>query len=357
MDGVTLLSRAPKEKNRALAVFSSFTTEVWMSIVIITIIVGVTLTIQAWITNKYAPWKSERFTLGNVLFSVTRSILKQDALLSAKGNANVTLTLWYIFGLILSVLYSGMMTATLAKPSFEKPIDSLHDLPEAVAKGYTLVVVEGSLLEYIFKVRASSLSFAKCCLVKKVPQQIATCFILTIFEFLCKLVIIPLSQYAKGGIYAETWKLFNHEDRSKSFVPTAEDKIDKILTEKLTFIRSELRAKILSEEVGPHLVHISREVFYLRPIGIACFAGAPFVKNFNKVLTRMGEGGLVDKWLNDEFLKINSNITVEEETRHRAFTVMQLQAAFYLVFLGYTLSGIALAFEYFIKKFAPTISF
>ena len=37
-------------------------------------------------------------------------------------------------------------------PTYEKPIDGLNDLPEAISQGFTLGVLTDSSLQYIFKV-------------------------------------------------------------------------------------------------------------------------------------------------------------------------------------------------------------
>lgn len=51
-----------------------------------------------------------------------------------------------------AALYSGTLTAVLAVPAFEKPIDGLTDLSKAIYQGFTLGVMLDSSLEYIFKV-------------------------------------------------------------------------------------------------------------------------------------------------------------------------------------------------------------
>lgn len=45
-----------------------------------------------------------------------------------------------------------MLIATLVTPSFEKPIDSLTDLPRAAKNGFTIGVIADSSSEYMFKV-------------------------------------------------------------------------------------------------------------------------------------------------------------------------------------------------------------
>ena len=55
---------------------------------------------------------------------------------------------------IYTVVYQGNLTASLAIPSYEKPIDSLQDLYVAVSeRGFKPVVSPSSSNEFIFKVR------------------------------------------------------------------------------------------------------------------------------------------------------------------------------------------------------------
>ncbi|XP_069946498.1 uncharacterized protein [Cherax quadricarinatus] len=73
-------------------------------------------------------------------------------------------------------MYSGTLTAVLAVPSFEKPIDSLEQLRQAHHDGYTIATTRDSSFQDAF-------------------------------------------QTAVSGIYHEVWKLFNHKEPDKSFLP------------------------------------------------------------------------------------------------------------------------------------------
>ncbi|KAK7063204.1 hypothetical protein SK128_012461 [Halocaridina rubra] len=50
-----------------------------------------------------------------------------------------------------SPLYSSNLTAVLAIPVYEKPIDSLEDLPRAVEDGYYLATGKGTSMEALFR--------------------------------------------------------------------------------------------------------------------------------------------------------------------------------------------------------------
>lgn len=51
-----------------------------------------------------------------------------------------------------SALYSGTLTAFLAIPEYERPIDSLSDVLEATKQGLIPVVIRESSVHYLFKV-------------------------------------------------------------------------------------------------------------------------------------------------------------------------------------------------------------
>ncbi|XP_066946116.1 glutamate receptor ionotropic, delta-1-like [Macrobrachium rosenbergii] len=104
-------SRSPKQKSQALAVLSPFTREVKVS-------------------NDRAsgPWLK-------VLWDAVESFMDRGS------------------------VYSGTLTAVLAIPAYEKPIDSLDDLPKAVADGFTIGVVRDSTNEYVFKILTEKFVF------------------------------------------------------------------------------------------------------------------------------------------------------------------------------------------------------
>lgn len=55
-------------------------------------------------------------------------------------------------------MYAGTLTAVLAIPAFEQPVDSLTDLPYASLDGFTVGTLKDSSTEFLFRV---------CCLEKE----------------------------------------------------------------------------------------------------------------------------------------------------------------------------------------------
>ncbi|XP_068228659.1 glutamate receptor ionotropic, delta-1-like [Palaemon carinicauda] len=153
LESLTLVSRVPREKSKALAVFAPFTSEVWISLVFAILAAGIILTLQIAATNRYEERSSQSQPVDEVILNMYRSLLKQDNLLHSNNSfIRLSLTFWGLFCIIVPALYSGMFIATLVKPSFEPPINGLTDLPNAIANKFTLVVTADTSTHYLFKI-------------------------------------------------------------------------------------------------------------------------------------------------------------------------------------------------------------
>ncbi|XP_068228681.1 glutamate receptor ionotropic, delta-1-like [Palaemon carinicauda] len=309
IESLTLISRTPREKNRTFAAFSPFTPLVWFCIVATFLLMGPFLTFESWVIKKYQPNHQVLDSIEDFMLNLFGSLLKQENLINSQyWPHKLAFFFWYLFCLIISVLYSGMLTATLIIPSFEKPINSLTDLPMAIKDGFTIVVTDDTSDEYMFK-------------------------------------------NAKEGIYAETWKLFNHKDRAKSFVPHPSYAMDGIVNDQLVLINGILGARYLSMRRGIRRYHFARDSFASQYYGVACISGAPFMFSFNKILSYMIEGGLITKWVDYEFQKVAGNNIVIERSGPKAFTIKHLQAAFYILTIGYLASILFLGLEKLFARF------
>ncbi|XP_064101788.1 glutamate receptor ionotropic, delta-2-like [Macrobrachium nipponense] len=210
---------------------------------------------------------------------------------------------WYLFCLVVSALYSGTLTAVLAIPAYEKPIDFLEDLPRAVKEGYTLGVMEDSSNELLFR-------------------------------------------EADSGIYKQTWDLFNHKDRSQSFVNSPATGIERVLSRKFVYIGPTTYTQSLAAKLGSHKFHFGRSSFYQQNIVIICVPGVPYREVFNELLLRMVEGGLVEKWKDDEIFSTSRKDSVKEESsKISAITLTHLQGAFFIIAVGSLMSTVVLLAE------------
>ncbi|XP_068228563.1 glutamate receptor ionotropic, delta-2-like [Palaemon carinicauda] len=303
IESLTLLSRAPMEKNRTFAAFSPFTSLTWLLIAISLLLIGPIIRAESWLVNVYFPLASNARNTSDALFNMFRSLVKQENLMGNESSPQkITILFWYIFCFIISVLYSGMLTATLIKPSYEKPINSLTDLPGAVKDGFTLAMTADTIVEYMFR-------------------------------------------YAQTETYADTWKLFNHKDRSKSFLPYSVDSFDKIVEDKLIIINGEVTSSFHGAKLGISQFYMARDTFAPQYYGAPVYPGSPFLPVFNKMISYLTEGGLITKWLENEFRQVSTQKSIINQSGPRAFTVIHLQAAFYVLSIGFVISSIAFAME------------
>ncbi|XP_064101798.1 ionotropic receptor 40a-like [Macrobrachium nipponense] len=232
-----------------------------------------------------------------------RNLVLQGNLLDTKNlSQRIVFVFWYIFCLVVCVVYSAKLTAVLAIPVYEKPIDSLEDLPNAVRNGFTPSVIGDTINEYMFK-------------------------------------------DAVDGIMKQTWRLFNHKDRSKSFVDSTSTGMRLVLQEKSVHI-GPCTAKIIAVEMGEYKFHVGRGLFYPKPVGFVYPQGAPYLRPFNKVIRRLVAAGIVNKWYDVEIRKIPRKHNEENEvSSSSAISLTHLQAAFFLMFIGYLAAAMALLAE------------
>ncbi|XP_066982740.1 glutamate receptor ionotropic, delta-2-like [Macrobrachium rosenbergii] len=245
-----IFSRALREKGREFAILAPFSLEIWICIVITTLAIGPILRLQSEISEEFSPQKS-KWDLQTYSLNIFRNLVQQGNLLDTESlSQRITFFFWYIFCLVVCVLYSGTLTSFLVVPVYEKPIDSLQDLPRAVENGFTLTVSEGTLLEYAFK----------------------------------------------------------------------------ILQGKSVHIDPCDNGKVVSLELGEHKFYVGREVFYPAFSAFVCPQGAPYQRPFSKVIRRLVDAGIVDRWYEVEKQKIpKKHDEKDEDSSSPAITLTYLQ--------------------------------
>ncbi|XP_066976609.1 glutamate receptor ionotropic, delta-2-like [Macrobrachium rosenbergii] len=299
-----LASRVPRIKNRAVAVLSPFTPQVWLYITITILLMGPIVYAHSYLMNKSLP-AAAMLSLQWSSFNMFRNIVAQGNFIQTIfWSQRCILFFWYCYCLVISALYSGMLTAVLAIPSYETPINSLEDLPRAVKDGFVVGVMRDTSNEDVFKV-------------------------------------------ATGGIFKQTWELFDHKDRSRSFVAGPEIGMRRAMTEKFVFIISEAFSTSVARRMGAsRKFHFGREKFLPLRIGLPCWTGAPYLESFNLALLRVVEGGLLSKWEEDEYRKLPEERTSKDgETNTVAITIVHIQAAFYVLLLGICVAVAVLVIE------------
>ncbi|XP_064082364.1 uncharacterized protein LOC135198578 [Macrobrachium nipponense] len=133
-------------------------------------------------------------------------------------------------------------------------------------------------------------------------------------------------QEAKEGIYKRVWELFNHKDRSKSFVSSPAVGLNLVLEKKVIHICLEDVAKVVGAGLGRNKFHFSRELFFPQNVVFVVPPGAPYKESFNRVMQKLIEGGFIDKWEYDEIKKISQKSSGGgRESRSQVISLGHLQ--------------------------------
>ncbi|KAK3867483.1 hypothetical protein Pcinc_027053 [Petrolisthes cinctipes] len=312
LESLTLVSRAPRQRDRSLAVFWPFTALVWALIGVATVVMGPVLWVVVWAQRGEGgdtPPPPPRPSLQQLTFNMFRSLVVQENLLvSQDWPLRFVFIAWYFFCYNVYAMYAGTLTAVLAIPTFEKPVDSLTDLPLASLDGFAVGTLKDSSTEFLFR-------------------------------------------GADSGIYHEVWQLFHP---IHSLLPDPELGFDKVLKDKFVLINSELNAEIRATVRGRHRYHFGRDTFYPHGYGIACTTGAPFRLSFEKMLAWITEAGLINFWAEQEIQKVSGQTATEEGVEAGddtegsgpgSLTLQHLQAAFLLLVCGALVAGVVFLME------------
>ncbi|XP_068247831.1 glutamate receptor ionotropic, delta-2-like [Palaemon carinicauda] len=302
LESSAITTRAPVQLSKAGAVFFPFSSLVWMLLMTAVALIGPLLSCVDWVMSKYLS-AVPRGSLQMFSFNMYRNVVLQGNLInSTHWPHRFIFFFWYLFCLYIYAFYQGTLTAVLAVPLFDKHIDSLNDLLASMQKGeFAMLILQASQSEYLFR-------------------------------------------DATSGIYKEIWDLFNKDH----YVTSTDEGVAEVLTGKFAFVEGMLSCKIRASKIGRNKFHVARQGFYPQGYGMALNSGAPYMRVFEKTLMQLMEGGLIAKWTRDEVISVKGSATSEGNSENRgpgAFTLEHLQAAFFILGLGTTLSSLVLLAE------------
>ncbi|XP_069946497.1 glutamate receptor ionotropic, delta-2-like [Cherax quadricarinatus] len=118
-----------------------------------------------------------------------------------------------------------------------------------------------------------------------------------------------------------------------------------ILKHKYVFVNAQLNSRLTATKRGRGNFYIARQTFLPQGYGIACPTGSPYKDVFSSVIIRLIEGGLVYKWAEDEVKKVAKNNSPSGGSRIAAINLHQLQAAFFILLMGFAISALVLGSE------------
>ncbi|KAK4316331.1 hypothetical protein Pmani_012515 [Petrolisthes manimaculis] len=237
LESTVIVTQAPAARSRAFAVLSPFTLRVWMLVVASTLAVGPALACLSRARNRLLKTQvTSVHPLWHLSFNAFRSLLNQSSpRVPDEWPLRMVVYSWSLFCITIYAMYAGTLTAELARPAHEAPINSLVDLLKAIhTRGYKITLVEGTSVESILK-------------------------------------------EAESGIYWKLWDTFNTQTDFVNSTRTG------VLTGPYAYLNAQLGSEMQAERLGRQRFHIGRENFYPQSYGIACTTGSPLTA----VLERM----------------------------------------------------------------------
>ncbi|KAJ3647491.1 hypothetical protein Zmor_019367 [Zophobas morio] len=110
--------------------------------------------------------------------------------------------------------------------------------------------------------------------------------------------------------------------------------------DRLLDIELEVKTKFVGQD-GVPLLHIAKETLTTHLTTSVVPKGSPYLVIFNRVIRKLIEGGLISKWYDDvvESLIIEHSSQTIKDQPFKPFAVEDVQAAFYVIVVGYGTSA------------------
>ncbi|XP_069942931.1 ionotropic receptor 21a-like [Cherax quadricarinatus] len=215
--------------------------------------------------------------------------------------------MWVWYGMLLTVVYRSSLTAFLTIPLQQPPINTLQQL------------VGSSLPAW----GATGLTFKKILEENPDPtvQRLA-------------LRYLPVTDASQGILLTAQGKYAMMENRQ--------------------FLQYVI-ATNYTNQFGEETLHVMKECFLPFRIGMAMPKQAPYKPNFDIIVTRVVEAGLVGKWLREVlFMSRRRGSTAAQDTTNTAFTLDNLQGAWLLLGSGLLISLVVFLLEVMVGYFCPS---
>ncbi|XP_014243481.1 ionotropic receptor 40a [Cimex lectularius] len=319
-DNEAFLTHAPGRLNEALALIRPFQWQVWPAVIVTIFISGPFLYMLILASTE---WKITSISkLWDCIWITTSIFLRQSITDCFKVDRVRILiaTMYLVSTYVIGDMYSANLTSMFARPAREKPITTLEQLDKAMAfKGYQLLAERHSASHAILE--------------------------------------------NGTGLYKSIWDKM--KGQLEYLLDSTEDGM-KIVKKEKNFALIGGRETFFydTRRFGVHYFHLSEKLF-TRYSAIALQIGCPFIHNFNEILMRLFEAGVLTKITEDEYQKLKEKqpskapkkqtevgegkVQKENDTRLKAMSMKTLQGAFYVLIVGYIMAGAALLGENIMK--------
>ncbi|XP_046401562.1 ionotropic receptor 40a [Ischnura elegans] len=272
----TFATHSPRLLNEALALVRPFHWQVWLPVTATALLSGpvlftVIVTPSAWRRKQRSKIKASKLLQDCIWFSVGMFLKQSVKEPSRMHKARLLMILLSIIATyVIGGLYSATLTSLLARPAREKPIRTLFDLEEAMKnKGYQLLVEKHS----------SSLSILR----------------------------------NGTGIYGRLWRAMRGSD---VLVGSVEEGMRRVQdgTSMAAIFAGRETLFFDARRFGAHHFYLG-DCLFTRYSAIAMQIGSPFLENFDQLIIRLFEAGILTKMTRDEYERLREKVDKVNGTR------------------------------------------
>ncbi|XP_076353788.1 glutamate receptor ionotropic, delta-1-like [Tachypleus tridentatus] len=305
-DSVRFVTSAPKVKDRALAIIKPFSWQVWLGVFLSVFMATSVITFTSIIMNTQI--RSTQWA--NTLWYVMGCLVSQGGKISLYNSYSVRLFLaiWWFFAVIFSASYGGTLMSHMTIFTKEQPIDTVYTLKTEIQKGqYSCGVLKGAFLQ----------------------QRLMD---------------------SNDPVYGVLGKPARSD--FSNVVENDDLGLLRALKSNYAYISAYHWTQFLTINMGEERFHFAKDSLETAALAIPLQKGCPYKKSFNKLIVRIIESGLIQKWTEEVKENLRRNVTIHtSDDTVRSLELDDLLSAFYCLIIGHSLSIVLLGAELVYWKF------
>ncbi|XP_076363785.1 putative glutamate receptor isoform X1 [Tachypleus tridentatus] len=301
---LTFVTAVPGFEHRALAIIRPFTWQMWIVLILTLAFSGILMNAVDNISAKVhqtsrRSLKAFWFIIGNLTSQGHHIEVAPELSVRCMAGA------WLLVAVVLLAAYCGPLTSHVTFPTPLKPIDKVGELQVAVKSGAMKAgTLQGTSYFHRFMLAEDGVLKYLADKMRKHPSWV-------------------MNDIHKG--------------------------IERVLKSPYVFIHGRVVLSAHAAMLGRDRFHVSTDCFFSDTFAFPLQDGSPLKTEFDKVIRRIWEAGLVVQWEKEQLRKYENRDLITTENPADAFTLVDIQGAFILYGIGNAIALVALVVESIIQ--------